>query len=434
MLAFTLPDHGSEWPGMGDSWSEHPSWELVDAASEAAGRDVAALLHSDGTERLKEIENAHLATFVLSLVALDAAERLGLAPMAVCGYGLGEYTALVASGALDFDTAVRLVVERGAAARAERARALGATVAICGLADDDVESACARAEGDAYVAGYDAPGRVIVSGSAEGVARAIEVGRPLGATVEELADSGGFYDVAALAPALDGFFVMAYDMNSHTPLLAGARDRLRKLLAEVTFRDPDPVVVANVDARRHADPADWPGLLSAQLCAPVRWRQSVEVLFADGVRTFVEFGAGTTLGTATRSSLPPRSVQTFSIASPRDLESLVDRLIATPSVRRTEVRDHDQLAGRLVVSPAAGPFQPVADLAHTAPSLAAVTTNGEAATASPTRIDVGDLVGWVGDVEVRSAFAGTLGGLLVIPGERVMPSQPVAWLDAGANA
>jgi [acyl-carrier-protein] S-malonyltransferase len=412
VLAFTLPDHGSEWPGMGDSWSEHPSWELVDAASEAAGRDVAALLHSDGTERLKEIENAHLATFVLSLVALDAAERLGLAPMAVCGYGLGEYTALVASGALDFDTAVRLVVERGAAARAERARALGATVAICGLADDDVESACARAEGDAYVAGYDAPGRVIVSGSAEGVARAIEVGRPLGATVEELADSGGF----------------------HTPLLAGARDRLRKLLAEVTFRDPDPVVVANVDARRHADPADWPGLLSAQLCAPVRWRQSVEVLFADGVRTFVEFGAGTTLGTATRSSLPPRSVQTFSIASPRDLESLVDRLIATPSVRRTEVRDHDQLAGRLVVSPAAGPFQPVADLAHTAPSLAAVTTNGEAATASPTRIDVGDLVGWVGDVEVRSAFAGTLGGLLVIPGERVMPSQPVAWLDAGANA
>src|SRR5580700_5715969 len=131
-----LPDHGSEWPGMGDSWSEHPSWELVDAASEAAGRDVAALLHIDGKDQLHAIENAHLATFVLSLVALDAAERLGLAPMAVCGYGLGEYTALVAAGALDFDSAVRLVVERGTAAREERARALGATVAICGLDDD----------------------------------------------------------------------------------------------------------------------------------------------------------------------------------------------------------------------------------------------------------------------------------------------------------
>ncbi len=412
VLAFTLPDHGSEWPGMGDSWSEHPSWELVDAASEAAGRDVAALLHADGRVQLQAIENAHLATFVLSLVALDAAERLGLAPMAVCGYGLGEYTALVASGALDFDTAVRLVLERGRAARIERASALGATVAICGLADDDVEACCARAEGDAYVAGYDAPGRVIVSGSPEGVARTIEVARSLGATVDELADSGGF----------------------HTPALAGARDRLRKLLAEATFRDPDPVVVANVDARRHADPAEWPGLLSSQLCAPVRWRQSVERLFADGVRTFVEFGAGTTLGTATRTALPRRAVQTFSIASPLDLEVLVDRLIATPSMRRAEVRDHDQLAGRLVVSPAAGAFRPAAGLAHTAPSLAAVTTSGDVATVSPTRIDVGDLVGWVGDVEVRSAFAGTLGGLLVIPGERVMPSQPVAWLDAGVDA
>ena len=412
MLAFMLPDHGSEWPGMGDSWSEHPSWELVDAASEAAGRDVAALLHTDGKDQLGAIENAHLATFVLSLVALDAAERLGLAPMAVCGYGLGEYTALVASGALDFDSAVRLVVERGTAAREERARALGATVAICGLDDDDVEAACARAEDDAFVAGYDAPGRVIVSGSTEGVARAIEVARSLGASVEALADSGGF----------------------HTPLLAGARDRLRKLLGEVSFVDPDSVVVANVDARRHPDPADWPGLLSAQLCAPVRWRQSVEMLFADGVRTFVEFGAGTALGTATKTTLPPRSVQTFSIASPHDLEALVERLIATPSVRRTEVRDHDQLAGRLVVSPAAGPFQPVDDLAHTAPNLAAVTANGEVAAASPRRINVGDLVGWVGDVEVRSAFAGALGGLLVIPGERVMPSQPVAWLNVSADS
>jgi [acyl-carrier-protein] S-malonyltransferase len=413
VLAFTLPDHGSEWPGMGDSWCEHPSWELVDAASEAAGRDVAALLHEGGRSLLGQIENAHLATFVLSLVALDAAERLGLAPMAVCGYGLGEYTALVASGALDFDAAVRLVVERGVAARHERATALGATVAICGLDDGDVEAACARAEGDVFVAGYDAPGRVIVTGSTEGVARAIEVARSLGASaIEELADSGGF----------------------HTPLLAGARDRLRKLLAEVTFRDPDPVVVANVDARRHPDPADWPSLLSSQLCAPVRWRQSVEMLFADGVRTFVAFGAGSALGTATRSSLPTRSVQTFSIASPRDLEALVDRLIATPSVRRTEVRDHDQLAGRLVVAPAAGPFQPAPGLAHAAPSLAAVSTTGDVAIDAPTRIDVGDLVGWVGDVEVRSAFAGTLGGLLVIPGERVMPSQPVAWLHAGVDA
>jgi [acyl-carrier-protein] S-malonyltransferase len=412
MLAFTLPDHGAEWPGMGDAWSSHPSWELVDAASDAAGRDVDALLRGDNGELLQELTNAHLATFVLSLVALDAAERLGLAPMAVSGYGLGEYTALVAAGALDFDDGVRLVVARGTAASKVAATTPCATAVVEGLGDDDVEAACARAEGAAWIAGYDAPRRVVITGTPEGVTTALAIARSLGATIAtEVASSGGF----------------------HTPLLAGARESLRKTLAEVTFRDSDPVVVANVDARHHPDPTEWPGLLSAQLCAPVRWRQSVEALFAEGVRTFVEFGAGATLAEATRSTFPPRAVQTHSIASPEDLEVLVERLIATPTVHRAEVRDHDQLGGRLVVSSAAGPFQPVDAVAHAAPRLAGIpTAGGEVDT--DVVIEVGDLVGWVGDVEVRSAFSGTLGGLLVIAGERVMPSQPVAWLHAAADA
>ena len=291
MLAFMLPDHGAEWPGMGDAWSTHPSWELVDAASLASGQDVSALLRGDRGEALREIANAHLATFVLSLVALDAAERLGLAPMAVSGYGLGEYTALVAAGALDFDDGVRLVVARGTAASDEAATTPCATAIIEGLLDDDVEAACARAEGGAWIAGYDAPRRLVVTGSPEGVATTLEIVRALGASgTTMVAPSGGF----------------------HTPLLAGARERLRKTLAEVTFRESDPVV-ANVDARRHSDPADWPGLLSAQLCAPVRWRQSVETLYAEGVRTFVEFGAGDALADAIRATFPPRAVQ----SSPR---------------------------------------------------------------------------------------------------------------------
>ncbi|HEV3213280.1 MAG TPA: ACP S-malonyltransferase, partial [Acidimicrobiales bacterium] len=243
MLAFTLPDHGAEWPGMGDAWSSHPSWELVDAASEAAGRDVDALLRGERGELLQELTNAHLATFVLSLVALDAAERLGLAPMAVSGYGLGEYTALVAAGALDFDDGVRLVVARGTAASKVAATTPCATAVVEGLDDDDVEAACARAEGAAWIAGYDAPRRVVISGTPEGVTTALAIARSLGATTAtEIASSGGF----------------------HTPLLAGARESLRKRLAEVTFRDSDPVVVANVDARHHPDPTEWPGLLSAQ--------------------------------------------------------------------------------------------------------------------------------------------------------------------------
>lgn len=411
MLAFMLPDHGAEWPGMGEAWSAHPSWELVDAASQAAGLDVSALLRGDRGGALNEIANAHLATFVLSLVALDAAERLGLAPMAVSGYGLGEYTALVAAGALDFEDGVRLVVARGTAASDESATTPCATAIVEGLLDGDVEAACARAEGAAWIAGYDAPKRLVVTGAPEGVATALEIARSLGATSALLvAPSGGF----------------------HTPLLAGAREPLRKTLAEVTFRESDPVV-ANVDARHHSDPADWPSLLSAQLCAPVRWRQSVETLYDEGVRTFVEFGAGVALAEAIRATLPPRAVQTHSIASPRDLELLVERLIATPTLRRAEVRDHDQLAGRLVVASAAGPFQPVPEVAHAAPRLAGIPVP-EGEDGDDVVVNVGDLVGWVGDVEVRSAFSGTLGGLLVIAGERVMPSQPVAWLHAALDS
>ncbi len=412
MLAFMLPDHGAERPGMGVAWSSHPSWELVEAASDAAGRDVAALLLGECAEALGELTNAHLATFVLSLVALDAAERLGLAPMAVSGYGLGEYTALVAAGALDFDDGVRLVVARGTAASKLAAHTPSATALIEGLADDDVEAACARAEGAAWIAGYDAPRRVVVTGAPEGVTTALEISRALGATsAEEVASSGGF----------------------HTPLLASVRESLRKTLSEVTFHASDPVVVANVDARHHPDPSDWPGLLSSQLCAPVRWRQTVEALFEEGVRTFVELGAGATLTEATRSTFPPRAVQTHSIASPEDLETLVERLIATPTVRRAEVRDHDHMGGRLVVSSAAGPFQPVPAVAHAAPRLAGIPS-AAGDVDEDVVIEVGDLVGWVGDVEVRSAFSGSLGGLLVIAGERVMPSQPIAWLHATVDA
>jgi [acyl-carrier-protein] S-malonyltransferase len=412
VLAFMLPDHGAERPGMGAAWSSHPSWELVDAASEAAGRDVAALLLDGGAAALGELTNAHLATFVLSLVALDAAERLGLAPMAVSGYGLGEYTALVAAGALDFDDGVRLVVARGTATSKVAATTPSATALIEGLDDDDVQAACARAEDAVWIAGYDAPGRVVVTGAPEGVAAVLEIARGLGAqSAREVVASGGF----------------------HTPLLAGARESLRKTLAEVTFHASDPVVVANVDARHHPDPTDWPGLLSAQLCAPVRWRQSVEALYAEGLRTFVELGAGATLAEATRATFAARAVQTHSITSPEDLEALVERLIATPTMRRAEVRDHDQLGGRLVVSSAAGPFQPVPAVAHAAPRLAGIPS-AAGDVDDDVVIEVGDLVGWVGDVEVRSAFSGTLGGLLVIAGERVMPSQPIAWLHATADA
>lgn len=405
MLAFILPDHGAEWSGMGDAWADHPSWELVDAATAATGLDVRALLSGGGFECL---EHAHLATYVLSLVALDAAERVGLAPMAVAGYGLGEYTALAAAGVVDFESGLQLVLERGALAREALGTTQDTSVALLGLSDDDVESSCARAEGDAWVAGYDAPLEVLVTGTTEGVARVVDVARTLG-------------DVQVVPrPAGRGF---------HTPMLAAAREPLRKRLSASRFDEPDPVVVANVDARHHPDAADWPGLLSAQLCAPVRWRQSIEALHVDGVRTFVEFGAGAVLADRVRRTYSGQPVAAYAIATPGDLDVLVDRLVERE--RRTPT-SHDQVVGRLVVATSAGQFTPAPEIAYALPRLAGTELDEQPP--SDVELHVGDLVGWVGDVEVRSAFDGTLGGLLVISGERVLSSQPVAWLRASSTS
>ena len=118
MPAFVFPGQGAQRPGMGRPWTSHPSWEVVDDASEAADRDIAYLLLDAPHEKLVETGNAQLATFALNLVVLDAIERLGIEPTGVAGHSLGEYSALAASGALGFEDGVRLVGERGAAMQA----------------------------------------------------------------------------------------------------------------------------------------------------------------------------------------------------------------------------------------------------------------------------------------------------------------------------
>ena len=113
MIAFTFPGQGSQKPGMGRPWVDHPSWELVGEASSAAGRDVGRLLLDADADDLRQTRNSQLATFILSLVVLDAVERLGVEPARFAGHSLGEYTALTAAGAVEFGDAVRLVVRAG---------------------------------------------------------------------------------------------------------------------------------------------------------------------------------------------------------------------------------------------------------------------------------------------------------------------------------
>jgi [acyl-carrier-protein] S-malonyltransferase len=392
MLAFTFPGQGSQRPGMGTAWVEHPSWELVAEASDVAGRDVARLLLEADADELKQTRNAQLTTFVASLVVLDAVERVGVAPGIMAGHSLGEYSALTATGALSFADGVRIVTARGDAMQEATAERPGTMAAILGLDDDDADAACRKADGEVWVANFNAPGQVVISGVVEAVEAASDAARALGAKkVMALAVSGAF----------------------HTPLMASARDRLREAIAEVTLREPDVAVVANIDARPHTDPEEWSGLLSAQLCSPVRWRQSVQRLVDLDVDTLIELGPGGVLtGMAKRIS---RDTRAMAVATPDDLDVLLELLAGEPVDPANQPDgEHLYMTERMVVSPTAGVFTP-------AEAWRSAGAEGAA-------VEVGDLVGHVGDREVRSLFAGTVMGLIAVDGERVTPSQPIAWL------
>ena len=201
MLAFTFPGQGSQRPGMGRPWIEHPSWEVVEEASAVAGRDLDRLLLDADQDELILTANAQLATFVLSLVVLDAIERVGIEPTMCAGHSLGEYTALAASGALGFEEGVRLVVERGEAMHHAAEERPGTMAAVLGADDDAVEAACQRAEGEVWVANYNAPGQVVIAGTAEAVTLACAIAKELGARKVMPFPVAGAFHTILMAPA-----------------------------------------------------------------------------------------------------------------------------------------------------------------------------------------------------------------------------------------
>ena len=386
MLAFTFPGQGSQRPGMGRPWADHESWELVDEASEVAGRDVGKLLLDADADELKDTRNAQLTTFVSSLMVLDAVERLGIDANYCAGHSLGEYTALAATGALGFQEGVLLVSERAAAMHDAGTAQPGTMAAVLGLDDDQVEVACNLADAEVWVANFNAPGQVVIAGSHDGVEAASKHARELGAKkVMALPVSGAF----------------------HTSFMSAARDRLRDAIADADIRDAEIPVVSNVDAKPHDRGGEWTALLSAQLASPVRWKHCLQTLAALGVTEFAELGPGGVLtGMAKRSVV---SARTISVATPEDLDRLLEWVGGDTAAVMHPEGEHLFAVERLVVSPSAGIFTPIA-------------------IESGSVIDVGTLLGHVGEHEVRSPFRGVLQSFIAVDTERVTPRQPIAWL------
>ena len=391
MIVFTYPGQGSQFSGMGASWLDHPSWELIEEASDATNVDIADLLLNADDDLLRETQNAQLATFALSMLILDAVERLGLDSTGHAGHSLGEYSALTASGALDFSDAARLVSIRGNAMKKAIEEKPGTMAAVLGLEDTTVEDLCAETADEVWIANYNSPGQLVIAGTNSAIEKASDLAKKIGAKkVTQLSVSGAF----------------------HTPLMNAARVELSEAIENTDIRPPSGIVVANVDGVAHENPETWRALLSAQLCSPVRWTQSLTTLLTMNFSTFIEIGPGKVLTGLTKRA--DSDTKRLNINKPNDLDQLLDLIAPTsPTSAKSGIGhegEHLFSTDRLVVSPSAGIFKPVSNL-----EIGKKLSNGQ-------------LLGHVGNAEIHSPFSGELMGWIALADERLTASQPIAWL------
>lgn len=293
--AFVFPGQGSQRPGAGAPWRGTAGWSHVEAACALLDRDVARLLLDAEAEELRATREAQLVTFLVSLLAWEAA-RDRVEASVVAGHSLGELTALVAGGVLVAGDGLALVAERGRSMQQAADAAPGTMAAVLGLDDERVVRVLEDVQG-AWPANFNAPAHVVVSGTVDGVASA-------GAALKE----AGARRVLPLP--VGGAF--------HTPLMAPARARLDVALQAASYA---PALVPVLSAVTAAEYEEHPAaVLSAQLTAPVRWRQVLEALPSYDVDRVVELGPGGVLTGLVKRTLP--GVRAVSVATPADLDLL----------------------------------------------------------------------------------------------------------------
>ena len=307
-IAYIFPGQGSQAVGMGQNLCAHSPAALAvfDEADSLIGTKLSTLCFYGPEESLRQTTYTQPALYVTSVAALRALREAGAAPPeAFAGHSVGEYAALFAAGAFDFETGLRLVERRAQEMHRATLARPGAMAAVLGLTGPEVAAACAEAEaggaGAVQPANFNGGGQVVISGSPEGVARASEIAKTNGARrVLPLAVSGAF----------------------HSPLMAPAVEAMSYALADAAILDTTLPVVANLSAEYETRPDEIRASLAAQIDHPVRWEESIARLIADGFDTFVEVGAGTVL-TGLMKRIAP-DVRAFSVGDSAGVKALVE--------------------------------------------------------------------------------------------------------------
>jgi [acyl-carrier-protein] S-malonyltransferase len=274
--AFLFPGQGSQYVGMAKDLFDNSveAKEMIRTADEAVGANLSYIMFNGPEDQLKQTEFTQPAIFLHSVVLASLIRTLR--PDAAAGHSLGEYSALVAAGAIQFYEAMKLVRQRGLAMQYAGTVMQGTMAAIVGLQPKDVEQLCAEASSAGIVqcANFNSPGQIVISGSVEGVKKAMELCKAKGAKlVKELVVSGAF----------------------HSPLMEPAKEKLQNALNDTHFYDARFPVYTNVTAKPVTDKNEIKKLLFDQLTSPVRWEETIQNMISDGIEEFYEIGPGKVL-------------------------------------------------------------------------------------------------------------------------------------------
>jgi len=275
MKAYVFPGQGAQYPGMGKDLYERSvcAREIFENASSILGFRITDLMFSGTEEDLKQTRVTQPAIFLHS-VALIAVLGNNFKPDMVAGHSLGEFSALVANKSLSFEDGLILVSKRAEAMQKACEKVPSAMAAIIGLEDRIVEEVCSGINDIVVPANYNSPGQIVISGSEEGIAKAIEILKARGAK-------------RALRLMVGGAF--------HSPLMEPARAELEEAIRNTEFNKPLCPVYQNVDAKPSTDPSKIRSNLVAQLTSPVKWTHSVINMISDGAEKFIEVGPGCVL-------------------------------------------------------------------------------------------------------------------------------------------